>query len=127
MSVEQITNIKLLHTEDHDEDVTFLMQPHAVLCNKIISALLQPSDHVNLLAQRDLLYDLFIYNLDISECIWYILNRLIQDGHLEHQKLPKLLLQTLTFFKYYNNNYRPIYHLEHYMLQLMAAVNPALV
>jgi len=126
ISVEQITNIKLLHKpleeDEHQTDATMLMRPHAVLCDKIIQCLRQSGPRVKLLAHRDILYDLFIYNLDVSECMWYILNKLVQERILPSANLYKVMLYTVQFFKYYNNNYRPIYHLEHYMLQLMTAL-----
>ena len=33
------------------------------------------------------------------------------------------LLKTYEFFKYYNNNYRPIYHLENYALTMAKLVH----
>ena len=34
-----------------------------------------------------------------------------------------VLLAAYNFFKYYNNNYRPIYHLENYILYLVRVIN----
>jgi hypothetical protein len=72
---------------------------------------------------RDLLYDIFIYNLDITDCIWYILTNLIELKKIKKQNMSNILLKTYSFLKYYNNNYRPIYHLESYLFYLISIIN----
>ena len=37
--------------------------------------------------------------------------------------MSNILLKTFVFFKYYNNNYRPIYHLENYLLYLIKVIH----
>ena len=64
--------------------------------------------------------DLFIYNLDIYECIWYIINFLTNHNRIPDDKIADVLIAGYNFFKYYNNNYRPIYHLENYTLYLIS-------
>ena len=61
---------------------------------------------------RDIIYDILIYNLDVSECLWYILTHFIQNEKLKGKKISNILNKSYTFLKYFNNNYRPIYHLE---------------
>lgn len=68
---------------------------------------------------RDALYDIFVYNLDIVECVWHIICNLIENRHLKDSAISDVMTRSYTFLKYYNNNYRPIYHLEsmfHYMI-----------
>ena len=36
--------------------------------------------------------------------------------------LDKIFLKTNIFLKYYNNNYRPIYHLESYVLYIISTI-----
>ena len=57
------------------------------------------------------------------KCIWYILNELIRDNLLNNDNISDILLKTYIFFQYYNNNYRPIYHLENYMYNLITIIN----
>jgi len=89
-----------------------------VVCNAILEQMLAPDKMVH--AQfRDSLYDIFVYNLDVVECLWHILCNLIENGHLKGQAISDVITRSYTFLKYYNNNYRPIYHLEsmfHYMI-----------
>jgi len=61
---------------------------------------------------RDVLYDILVYNLDVTDCIWYILFHFVTKGWLDDNDMQHILSKLYLFLKYYNNNYRPIYHLE---------------
>jgi hypothetical protein len=117
MKVENITNIKTLHV-----NVNELMYPYKIMCDKIIFEMIHV-DELKFLKFRDLLYDIFIYNLDITDCIWYILSILIQQKKITRPHMSKMLLKTYIFLKYYNNNYRPIYHLESYLFYLTSIIH----
>ena len=110
--VENITNIKGLHLYTED-----LMLQYKIICNKIIHKL-ENINELQFLKFRDLIYDIFIYNLDITDCVWYILSSLVKGNKFTPDNLSCVLLKTYGFFKYYNNNYRPIYHVENYFLSL---------
>ena len=114
---ENITNIKILHIYNED-----LMLQYKIICNKIIHNLININD-LQFLKFRDMLYDIFIYNLDITDCIWYILSSLIEQKFIKREHLSKILFKTYTFFQYYNNNYRPIFHVENYMLYLAKLIH----
>lgn len=109
---ENITNIKGLHLYTED-----LMLQYKIICNKIIHKL-ENINEMQFLKFRDLIYDIFIYNLDITDCVWYILSSLVKGNKFTPANLSCVLLKTYSFFKYYNNNYRPIYHVENYFLSL---------
>jgi hypothetical protein len=98
------------------------MQPYKFICDKIIYSILQVDD-IKFLKFRDILYDIFIYNLNISDCIWYILSTLIQNKNITPEDVSKVLIKAFTFFQYYNNNYRPIYHLENFLFYLVAVIH----
>ena len=68
---------------------------------------------------RDKLYDIFIYNIDVTECIWYILKHLIQNNYIKSEDVNDILIYSYNFFQFYNNNYRPIYHLENFIFYLI--------
>ena len=99
-----------------------LTNPHECICNNIIESIENP-DTINFLKFRDILYEILIYDLDITECILYILACLIQTEVLNKDNITDVLLKTFIFFQYYNNNYRPIYHLENYMYNLITTIN----
>jgi hypothetical protein len=117
LKLENITNIKIIHLCNEE-----LMLQYKIICNKIINHLINIKD-LQFLKFRDILYDIFIYNLDISDCIWYILSKLIDQNKISNQQLSKILIRTYSFFQYYNNNYRPIYHVENYMFYLTKMIH----
>jgi hypothetical protein len=114
---ENITNIKILHIYNED-----LMLQYKIICNKIIHNLVNIND-LQFLKFRDILYDIFIYNLDITDCIWYILSSLVEQNKIKKEKLSDIMIKTFCFFQYYNNNYRPIYHVENYLLYLAKIIH----
>lgn len=61
---------------------------------------------------RDAIYDIFVYNLDPIECVWHIISCLIENGSLKGDAVSDVMTRSYNFLKYFNNNYRPIYHLE---------------
>jgi hypothetical protein len=116
-SLVNITNIKNVHCFDHS-----LMMPYKMICNKITDNITNMND-LKFLKFRDVLYDIFIYNLDITQCIWYILTLLVEEHRFNNSDLSEVLILTYEFFQYYNNNYRPIYHLEKYFLSLIRIIH----
>lgn len=81
------------------------------ICNSIIDAINNTKSLI-ITDFRDILYDILIYNLDAIECIWYILYHYVGNNQIVSDDLSEILEKTYMFSKYYNNNYRPIYHLE---------------
>jgi hypothetical protein len=114
---ENITNIKFLHIYNED-----LMLQYKIICNKIIKNLVNINE-LQFLKFRDILYDIFIYNLDMSDCIWYILSSLVEQKKIKKEHLSNILIRTYGFFQYYNNNYRPIYHVENYLLYIAKLIH----
>jgi len=120
LKLENITNIKnTRNLQCYNEE---LMLNYKIICNKIIHNLLK-IEEINFLKFRDILYDMFIYNLDISDCIWYIVTTLIYEKKINKENLSKILTKTFCFFQYYNNNYRPIYHMENYLLNIAKIIH----
>lgn len=119
IQLENIINIKHLNCANNE-----LIVPHKIICDKIINQMINVED-LKFLNFRDLQYDAFIVNLDITECIWYIISSLLRQKKFknEAEDLPKVLIKTYTFLQYYNNNYRPIYHLENFLLYLTALIH----
>jgi hypothetical protein len=117
LKIENICNIKYLHTGVYE-----LMYPHKIICDNVIKEMIE-IDELKFSKFRDLLYDIFIYNLDITHCIWYILTKLIELNKIKSNNMSEILLKTYNFLKYYNNNYRPIYHLESYLFYLIRIIH----
>ena len=89
-----------------------------IICDSVIAQMLAPDKLVHT-TFRDSLYDILIYNLDTVECVWYIFSYFVENDLLKGQNVSDVLARTYNFLKYFNNNYRPIYHLEsimHYII-----------
>jgi hypothetical protein len=120
VQLETITNIKnTKKLQFYNEE---LMVQYKIICNKIIKNLLN-IEEIQYLKFRDLLYDMFIYNLDISDCIWYIISFLVNENKIQKEHISSILIKTYCFFQYYNNNYRPIYHIENYFLNIAKLIH----
>lgn len=81
------------------------------ICNNIIQELLQYNT-LSFTQFRDTIYDILVYNLDVPECLWYVISYFIQRNIFTENEIDGIMEKTYVFLKQYNNNYRPIYHLE---------------
>jgi hypothetical protein len=70
---------------------------------------------------RDELYNILVLNLNVETVVWSLLTHVFSK--IPPAKHREVLQHTFVFFQYYNNNYRPIYHLEHFMYTLMRAIH----
>lgn len=71
---------------------------------------------------RDCLYDILIYNLDGTECIWYIFQHFVGNAYIRDKiKMDKFLCKLSVILKQYGNNYRSIFHLENAIFSMMEA------
>ena len=109
LDLSQLDNIKNL------KDTFEIIDMYDTICGKIVSDIQDPVI-ANWSQFRDHIYDIFTYNLDVHKCIWRILSSVVEKNHPEN--LSAILDKTYTFFRLFNNNYRPIYHLEGYFLFL---------
>ena len=99
-----------------------LMTPHNILCNSIIKSIIE-IDNLNFQKLRNNLYDICIYNLDVSMCVWYILKSLIISNYIKEKNIYDVMTKLYYFLHYYNNNYRPIYHLESFIFYLINTIH----
>jgi hypothetical protein len=114
LKLQNINNIKGISIQ--------MIDSHKFICKKIIDAMININE-LKMLKFRDLLYDIFIYNLNITDCIWYILTSLNEQNKIGETDLSLILVKTFSFFQYYNNNYRPIYHLEQYLYYIISVIH----
>ena len=113
-STFDLSNLKMLSISNSSA----LSSPYKIICDCIIDNLINYQKIV-FCKFRDLLYDMFIYDINIGDSIWYILDMLSKKGIITVVNISVVLTKTYEFFKYYNNNYRPIYHLENYFFTLI--------
>ena len=117
-NISDINNIKNIESGVEKE----LINIHYPISDKKLEQMLNPTDNCYI-DMRDKIYDIFIYNLDVTECIWYILTYIIANNHIEESAVNDVMLECFSFFQYYNNNYRPIYHLEKFIFYLINRIN----
>jgi len=115
--LKSITNIK-----DMKSDIKQLLNSHEILCKRIILQLID-YQNINLMLLRDNLYNIFIYQLDITVCVFFIIEYFINNGQLNKTNIVFIFNKIVPFLKYYNNNYRPIYHLESFILCLCKTIH----
>lgn len=123
VALSEIKNMKHLHSS-----ITKPIQPYDVICNSIYNSIVKlEGDGFNFNSLREQLYDILIYNLNVDNCLWNIIERLIHENKISTVDLPKILMKVFEFYKYYNNNYRPIYHLEKIAINLIGFVHTDVV
>jgi len=119
MSSRNILNLKELHMITRVSIGELPKDIFNIVCDNIILEI--TNSHTLVFTNfRENLYDILIYNLDITECVWYILTHFIRIGAIKDAT--DILPNIYTFLKYYNNNYRPIYHLESILFYLLLEV-----
>lgn len=112
INIKDITNIKNIKGKVH-----CINNINKNICNKIIDKIINYKS-INFLEMRDNLYEIFIYNLDIHSCIFGIIKILIEQEKINETNIKNIIIQLHKFLKLYNNNYRPIYHLEGFIFYL---------
>lgn len=105
LNIKELQSFSLIKNGDFPGDV------FNKICDAIIDEIMKPEQLV-ITEFRDTIYDILVYNLDAVECLWYIMSYFIKAGSLSKTDASDILRKTHTFLKHYNNNYRPIYHLE---------------
>ena len=126
--INDVNNINIIKTQDINIDNYKSINLNKSICNKLVYIILLPE--INYIELRNRIYDILIYNLNIYECVFYILKKIILDRHssspspspyhnFNNTFINSIYLKTCDFFKLYNNNYRPIFHLESYFIYII--------
>ena len=127
----EINNIKNIINENINKnnekitekyDLEILNHPYEIVCNNILDFIINFQNY-KFIDLREIIYDIFIFDLNINNCIFYIIKELSSKNLLDFEKNNKINIKLYDFFKLYNNNYRNIYHLEKYILYITTIVN----
>ena len=128
LPLNALANLKECHLVGMTKSVTELPKDvFNIVCDNIIREMLK-HDKLNIIELRDHLYDILLYGLDITECLWYIIFFFVENGYLSERKDPanrvmmNIMDRVHVFLKHYNNNYRPIYHLESIFIYLIIQI-----
>jgi len=116
----KVNNPNIFTYLDISNNLQFI-EHYKSICDTYIELI--TSVNYNIKNIRTLLYDILIYHLNCHECFYYIIKTLIQKDLIVNNKISDLIYNSLIFFKNYNNNYRPIFHLESFTLYLIELIH----
>jgi hypothetical protein len=83
---------------------------------------LNKKQNINYYKLREYIYELLIYDLNITKFIWYLLKYYSSQELLKKEDNSIILSYIQDFFIYYNNNYRPIYHIELLLINIICKI-----
>ena len=115
--IKSICNIKNLTTSTNS--LTVNIHNYVEQLHKTI---LEPSN-IKFSQFRDTIYDIFIYDMEIGQVLWLLLKTCIENKNIPIEVLSDVYIDTYSFLQFYNNNYRPIYHLEKYLYNLINKIH----
>jgi hypothetical protein len=104
---ETITNLKTVMNRQPNID------PIQATCTKLLHSI--KTLNFTMSELREDLYTILVFNLNVERICLYLIT------HLPNKL--QLVKETVLFLQYFNNNYRPIYHLEKYIYSLMTIVH----
>ena len=81
INIKNVVNIK-----DIKSKVRELHNMNKIVCDKILY-LIKNYQEIQFLHLRDLLYDIFIYNLNIHTCLYFIVNNLVTESYLNEDTI----------------------------------------
>ena len=108
--------LQIFYTFIRNKNIRFIFTTQHVSCDEIITFIKEKKDDLFLL--RELLYNLLTYNFNMHTCFYYIYSELLRSGHITIK-----FEELLDIIKKYNTNYRPIYHLESFVIYLLLNMN----
>ena len=114
--------IEMLDEEDPSPYNSIMQTSHYALSSLLVNFILKYNEF-NFLELREMLYDICIYDINLYSVLSYIIHQLLLKKMLTSKKLNTILIKLIDFLKLYNNNYRPIYHLERYILYIISVVH----
>ena len=116
-NVSNIYNIKnaLTNTDSFNKNIDNYTE--------ILYKYIADESNINYLFFRNILYDLLIYDMEIGYILWKLVNKIILNHNISSENTVKIYTSTYSFLQYYNNNYRPIYHLENYLYNLINIIH----
>lgn len=91
------------------------------LQEKLLSFIIIGAFDIN--EMRQILYELLVYNINTHCTINYITNELIRQNILNNKNIKLYLILVYNNLKLYNNNYRSIFHLESYVVNVIRLIH----
>lgn len=117
INVNNVTNIKSLYS------VTQPVPFYKNICDDIYKNIIKETSQLDYFDLRESIYNILLYHHDVYDCFYYILERLYNNGFINVSNMLTINIKVIELAKLYNNNYRPIFHLERFSLYLNSVVN----
>ena len=122
------TILKKSFNKYHDYNSLVELQSDIVIVkygDKLINNLLEfiHKGELDIEKLRELLYNCLTYNINIYDIVYNILTNLIETNVINKENVLTIYIITFKFLKLYNNNYRSIFHLESYIVNLIKEFN----
>ena len=114
-----VLNLKELYSYESETKNGYEL--YDVILNNIINV-----NTIKFSTLRENLYNILIYNINVNEFLWYILKQIIvrkDEFKITNDKIGSIIDEIFLSLQLYNNNYRPIYHLEKIILTLIKQIH----
>lgn len=108
-------NINLKSLENNIVEPQYELKISKYIANLILN------NDINFSHVRESIYEILTCNLNIHTCL-YEINKILFEN-ISSDKVNTILNNSFIFFKHFNNNYRPIYHLENYFYYLLSVIH----
>ena len=110
--VGNYTNLKDIETDNN-------VNIYNIFINRYIEVVKEKTNNVQEI--RNIIYDILTYNVSFIKFIYHLLNK------LESEKIvylnEELILSLFNFFSLYDKHYRPVFHLEKLLVNLLLITN----
>ena len=116
--LNSIQNIKDLSVGE-----THLNSSFNNICMQVINIITSFQEEPNYILLRDTLYDLLIFDFDIHAFYKFVIEKLIANSYLDAKNTIRVMTELPIILTCFNNNYRPIYHLERFCFFLISTIN----
>jgi hypothetical protein len=90
---------------------------HIPICNQLIRYM-EDVENFDYFTFRNHIYTLLVYNIDVYNSIWYIINHFIMTKKIRREVITDITEHLLKFLHLYNNNHHNIYHIEYFLCYL---------
>lgn len=110
-----------------------MLIPYRAICDTIVNTIRNYEnttiDSAFFIKLRADLYDLLVLNINIHTAVYYIISKVYEiystklHNDANDKSMNDILNITYHFLRKYNNNYRPIYHLESFILNIIKIVH----
>jgi len=112
---------KLENNPKSISNINNILSDESILANKNNDD--DNDDEHDFMKIRELLYDILTYHINVEDSLYYIIKKLISEKYIDESIMPSIMINVYNFLQYYNNNYRPIYHLESFIFNLIVVIS----